>query len=62
MIVTVGGCKDSKKGHPPGDWQMTFVKLYPVVVVVPKIGTTTNQYGFDFSRVQNDPDHFHVLK
>ena len=60
MFVTVGGCKGNKKGHPPVDRQMTFMKLYSVVVVVPKMGTAKSRCDFDFSRSQNDPDYFSV--
>ena len=30
---------ERQKSHPPVDWQMAFVKLYSVVVVVPSLGT-----------------------
>jgi len=49
VFVTVGGCKDSQKGHPPVDRQMTFLKMYSVVVVVPKMGTAKSQQDFDFA-------------
>ena len=41
---------------------MTFMKLYSVVVVVPKMGTAKSRCCFDFSRSQNDPDYFRALK
>ena len=38
------------------------MKLYSIVVVVPKMGTAKSRCDFDFSRSQNDPDYFIVLK